>query len=138
MTWVTFFLSQDPGTSVTPVGAAADNITAYILGFGPLGIIVLALAWLLFRGWRLVPPGYEEKIRASGRDEARGDLLKELDRAIAGKDRSEAQRDDALRVASDQVVPLLVEFKSTIAALIPLLQDLVSRREGHDRGTSRR
>ena len=123
--------------SVTPVDAATGSITGYILGFGPLGIFALTMAYLLFRGWRLLSPAAVTAERIAARDEGRTDLLKELDRALADKHQAEEQRDDALRVARDQFVPLLVQFNATVAALLPLLQEMVSRREGHDRGNGR-
>jgi len=123
--------------SVTPVDAATGSITGYIVGYGPLGIIALAMAWLFFKGWRLIPPAREDQIRGGARDDGRADLLKEVERLVAEKAHVEEQRDDALKIAQTQIVPLLVQFNATVAALLPLLQELVSRREGHDRGIGR-
>lgn len=133
MTWLALALSQQAGTAVTPVDAATSSITGYIVGFGPLGVIALAMAYLMFRGWRLIPPAREAEIRTGARDDGRADLLKELDRVLAEKVRIEEERDDALKIAQTQLVPLLISFNATVSALLPLLQELVSRREGHDR-----
>ena len=77
MTWLAFTLShQALGSSVTPVDAATGSIVGYVLGYGPLGIAALALAYLLFRGWRLLSPTREAELRAAARDEGRADLLK--------------------------------------------------------------
>jgi threonine dehydrogenase-like Zn-dependent dehydrogenase len=112
--------------SVTPVDQATGSVTGYIIGYGPLGIIALAMAWLMFRGWRLASPDREAAIRESGR----ADLLKELERVLAEKHQAEDQRDDAMRFATDQLVPLLTSFTATTAALIPLLQELVRYQGG--------
>lgn len=112
--------------SVTPVDQATGSVTGYIIGYGPLGIIALAMAWLMFRGWRLTSPGREAEIRESGR----ADLLKELERSLTDKRQSDEQRDDAMRFAVDQLVPLLTSFTATTTALIPLLQELVRYQGG--------
>jgi hypothetical protein len=115
--------------SVSPLDAATGSIIGYVLGYGPIGVIALAFAF------RFVVP---RSAVDEAKDQARADLLKENQRLIAEKAHAEEQRDDALRVANEQVVPLLVSFNATVTALLPLLQELVSRREGHDRGTGRR
>lgn len=124
------FLSAALMSGVTPVDNAASSITGYILGFGPLGVVALAMAWLFSKGWRLVSPAREAAIRNAARNDGRTDLLKELERVLTEKRHTEDQRDDALRIAQDQIVPLLVQFNATISALLPLLQNLVSRHEG--------
>ena len=116
-------------SSVSPVDAATGSIVGYVLGFGPIGIIALAFAFRF-----IVPRSAVDEAK----DQARRDLLKENERLITEKTHAEEQRDDALRIAQEQIVPLLVSFNATVAALLPLLQELVSRREGHDRGTGRR
>jgi len=137
VTWLATALVPAAAPPVSPVDATTGSLTGYILGFGPVGITALALAWLLFRGWRLVQPGYDDQVRVSGRNESRADLLEENRRLIAEKTRAEEQRDEALKIAQTQLVPMLVQFNATVSALIPLLQDLVARREGHERGTRR-
>lgn len=114
--------------SVSPVDAATGSIVGYILGFGPIGIIALAFAFRF-----IVPRSAVDEAK----DQARADLVKENERLIKEKLHAEEQRDDALRVANDQIVPLLISFNATVSALLPLLQELVSHREDHDRRTGR-
>jgi hypothetical protein len=99
--------------SVSPVSAAAGDIVTYILGYGVLG--VAAVLFVL----RIIVPA---KAVDEARTQARADLLKENERLIA-------ERDSALQAAHD-LVPLLTSFVATSQSLIPLLQDLVRRREG--------
>jgi hypothetical protein len=132
--WLAWTLSQGPGTSVTPVDSASSSVVGYLLGYGPIGVAALALAWLTFKGWRLMSPAREDAIRTGARAEARADLEKELARTIARAEHAEDQRDEALRVARDQMVPLLSSFTSTTGALIPLLQEVVRAQEGRNGG----
>ena len=125
MQWLAFALTG-PGTSVTPVDAATSSITGYLLGFGPLGIIALAVSWLLYKGWRLMSPAREAVITESARAQARADLERENARIIA-------ERDDAMKVAQ-QMIPLLAQFTATTTALIPLLQELVRNQERRNGG----
>lgn len=111
--------------SVTPIDSASDSVVGYVLGFGPLGLVVLALAWLLFRGWRLVSP----EAAAAIREEGRKDLVAERDRLIAEKHAAEQQRDEAAKVASD-LAPLLSSFIASTGALIPILQGIIAGRRG--------
>lgn len=133
MTWLAVIIPQAPGTSVTPVDAASSSITGYILGFGPLGIIALAMAYLIFKGWRLIPPPAEAALRSAARTDARADLLEERARLLAEKARAEEERDEALRIARDQLVPVLVAFNASVSALLPILQDMAARRGSRDR-----
>ena len=138
MTWLAYMLTQAPGTSVSPIDSAGSSIVGYLLGFGPLGIMALAMGWLFFKGWRLVSPAREAQITADARAQARADLEKELARTLAEKQHAEDQREEALKVAREQVAPLLIQFNGTVTALLPLLQELVRRREGgHDRSAGR-
>lgn len=114
--------------SVTPVDSATGSLVGYILGYGPIGIIALAFAFRF-----IVPRSAVDEAK----EQARRDLVEENKRLIAEKTHAEESRDDALRIAQEQIVPLLVTFNATVAALLPLLQELVGRREGHDRRTGR-
>ena len=138
MTWLAYMLTQAPGTSVSPIDSAGSSIVGYLLGFGPLGIMALAMGWLFFKGWRLVSPAREAEITADARAQARADLEKELARTLAEKQHAEDQREEALKVAREQVAPLLIQFNGTVTALLPLLQELVRRREGGHDGSARR
>lgn len=118
-------LAQGPAASLTPVDSASSSVVGYLLGFGPLGIVALAMAWLLYRGWRLVPPGFEASTRDAARADARADLIAERDRILAEKQQVEDQRDDATAIARDQIAPLLTSFVATTSALVPLLQEII-------------
>ena len=124
--------------AATGASAPLDSAVTAILGYGPLGVIALALSWLIFKGWRLIPPSREGEIRAGVREDARADLIRERDRVIAEKGKPEDQRDEAMKIAQTEIAPLLLQFTATSGALLPLLQELVSRREGRERDTGRR
>lgn len=112
------------GTEVTPVGQATGDIVSYILGYGVLGIVAVAFAFRY-----IVPRGAVEAARA--------DLIAENKRLREEKAHAEEQRDEALRIAQTQLVPLLTSFTATSSALLPLLQELVRYREvgrGHPPG----
>ena len=128
MQWLASAFTQGPGSSVTPIDTATSDIISYILGYGVLGI-----AAVLFVLRIIVPRSAVDEAK----DQARRDLVEENKRLITEKQHAEEGRDDALRIAQTQIVPLLVSFNATVAALLPLLQELVSRREGHDRGNGR-
>lgn len=122
MAWLPMIAAE----SVTPVGTAAGDIVSYILGYGVLGVVVLAFAFRY-----IVPKG--------ALDAARADLIGELERLRAEKAHIEEQRDEALKVAQTQLVPLLTSFTATSSALLPLLQELVRFREDlHGRGPGAR
>ncbi len=129
MPWLAILLAQGPSSSVTPVDQATGSIVSYVLGYGVLGVVALAFAF----GW-LKSGRTSERDRATARAEARADLEAELARTIARAERAEEQRDEALRMAQTQLVPLLSSFTSTTGALIPLLQEVVRAQEGHSGG----
>lgn len=110
--------------AVSPVGTATGDIVTYILGFGPLGIGVVLFALRV-----IVPAKAADAAAAQARETARTDLLRETERLIAEKERAEEQRDAAMKIAQEQLVPLLTSFVATSQSLIPLLQELVRKRE---------
>jgi hypothetical protein len=120
------YVAQGP-SSVSPLDTATDSLIGEIASYGLLGILTLAVCFLWYRGWRLVPPGFETTVRDAARMDARADLIAERDRAIAEKHTAEQQRDEAMTVASSQLVPLLLSFTSATQALLPLLQALVGQ-----------
>jgi hypothetical protein len=126
--WLAWTLSQGP-SSVTPVDNAASSIVGYITSFGVLGVVAVAFAF----GW-LKSGRATERDRATARNEARADLEAELARTIARAEHAEEQRDEALKMAQTQLVPLLGSFTSTTGALIPLLQEVVRAQEGQRGG----
>ena len=98
--------ANDPGLSA--------EITPY-LNYGVLGAVFVAILF----GWIWAKPAVDR-------------LREERDRLIAEKTKAEEQRDAAIAIAQDKIVPLLTSFVSTSQTLIPLLQEIV--REGdHDR-----
>lgn len=113
--------SGGPGTDVTPIDSATSSIVSYVLGYGLAGLIALAFAF------RFIVPA---SVLKEARENARADLKAELDRTIAEKREAEEQRDEALRLAQSQLVPILVQFTSATDSLLPLLRELLSRREG--------
>lgn len=131
---------------VPGAAGSSPDIGTYLFQYGPVGIGVAAFGWLLLRGYRLMSP----KAQVELRDEARADVVGErdritadkqaqLDRVLAEKQATERQRDEALQVGREQLVPLLSQFNGTMSALIPLLQEIVRdsparrRREADDR-----
>lgn len=127
------FIAAAASSEVTPVDSAVSSITGYILSYGVLGIAALAMGWLWFKGWRLVSPKAEEAAKAAeaaARTAARADLIAERDRLLADKREIERERDEALRVARDQLIPLLVNFTSATQSLLPLLQALIRQAGG--------
>jgi hypothetical protein len=116
-------------TAVSPVDAATNSLISYILGYGVVGIVALAFAFRF-----IVPKGAVEAAVQT----ARADLVAELERLRAEKTKAEEQRDEALKIAQVQIVPLLTTFSATTTALLPLLQELVARRDrsegARDRG----
>lgn len=134
MVWLQL-ITQGP-SSVTPLDSATDSLIGEICSYGLLGILTLALCFLFYRGWRLVPPDFESRIRDAARMDARADLIAERDRVLTEKQAAEDQRDEALTVARDQVAPLLASFVATTSALVPILQEIIRnsprRRRGDD------
>lgn len=126
MPWLTILLlASTPSGDVTPIATATSDLVSYILGYGVLGVVAVAFAFRY-----IVPKGAVEAARA--------DLIAELERVREEKHHAEEQRDEALKIAQTQIVPLLTSFTATTSALMPLLQELVRYREGtHGRGPGR-
>jgi hypothetical protein len=106
---------------ITPIDSVTSSVTSYILSFGLPGIVILAFAFGFIH-----PKGALQKAR----DEARRDLETENKRLLEEKRHAEEQRDAALAMARDHVVPLLTSFNASVSALLPVLQELVHQREG--------
>jgi len=104
------------------------GITGQILSYGVVGAFAVILAIVLYRG--IFVRASDAKADADARVEAaRADLLREIEHIRAEKQKAEEQRDAALKVAQEQLVPLLTSFVATSQSLIPLLQELVRNRE---------
>lgn len=106
-----------------------------LLNYGVLGLLVLAI----FFGWVWARPSVDRVVEEKDASIAR--LTAERDRLIEERKRAEDQRDAALSIAQDKIVPLLTSFVSTSQTLIPLLQEIVREgnvREGNDDRPRRR
>lgn len=117
-----------PGDGVPPIGSPGESVASYLLGFGPLGLMVLVLALVLYRGVFILAKT-AEKDKTDAVALARADLLAENERLLARAEKAEGQRDEAMRIAQDKLVPLATSFTVTMGAFVPLLQELVSARE---------
>lgn len=113
--------ANDPGVSA--------ELTPF-LNLGVLGLLTLAI----FMGWVWARPAVEKVV--AEKDASIGRLEAERDRLIAEKTKAEEQRDAAISIAQDKIVPLLTTFVGTTQTLIPLLQEIV--REGTDDRPRRR
>jgi hypothetical protein len=125
-----------------------------LVAYGPLGIMLAVVVTLLIKGLIFSKPQVDAmrsdwaiavkqmtddcaatlaQVRADGAQRER--LLRE------DLQRVEQQREDALEVVQDRVLPLLASFTATTQALLPLLQaaipmlqERVDERHGRGRG----
>jgi hypothetical protein len=104
-------------------GDVPQELAPY-LNYGVLGLVLIgAITGLIhFR------PTVDRML--AGKDEVLAAKDEALSRAIEAQSRAEAQRDAAIAIAQEQIVPLLTTFVTTTQTLIPLLQEIV--REGTD------
>lgn len=86
------------------------------LNYGVLGVVVLGI----FLGWIWPKPAVEK-------------IIQERDRLIEQVNKLETERDAAVKIAQDQIIPLLTTFVQTTNILIPLLQDMVRETEREKR-----
>ena len=105
------------GPEVTPVDSITTTVVGYWLSLGATGVISFVLFWLY------VWPG---KQAAKIRDEARRDLAAENQHLREALAKAEAQRDEAMSIAQDRIVPLLANFVAVSGGLTPLLQQIVA------------
>lgn len=77
------------------------------LNFGVLGLVVVSL----ITGWLWTRPSVDR-------------LNEEKQRAIAEKDKAEAQRDAMAQVLQEKLLPVVGDFISTTKALMPVLQEI--------------
>lgn len=109
------------------LGAGSDifDPTQWI-NFGVTGVVIIALVF----GWLWAKPSVDQ-IKESNkveREQSAATLAAERARA----EKAEAQRDEAFQIAQEKILPLLNQFVNTTSVLMPLLQDLVQRRERRD------
>ncbi|MGH3257969.1 MAG: hypothetical protein ACRDOU_21685 [Streptosporangiaceae bacterium] len=53
----------------------------------------------------------------------------EMEREVATREKAVAQRDEALNFLREQLLPLVASFTTSTGALLPMLEQLVSRQE---------
>lgn len=82
------------------------DITSWV-NFGVLGLVVLSL----ITGWLWTKPSVDR-------------LEKERDRAIAEREKAEAQRDAMAQVLQERLLPVVGDFITTTKSLLPILQQL--------------
>jgi len=93
---------------LTSLAASTDfgDITSFV-NFGVLGLVVLCLV----TGWLWTKPSVDR-------------LEKERDRAIAEREKAEAQRDAMAQVLQERLLPVVGDFITTTRSLLPILQQL--------------
>ena len=93
---------------MTPLAAGdpLGDISTFV-NFGVLGLVVLSL----LTGWLWTKPSVDR-------------LEKERDRAIAEREKAEAQRDAMAQVLQDRLLPVVGDFINTTRSLLPILQQL--------------
>lgn len=92
---------------------------------GVLGLIIVGI----FSGWIWAKPAVDRLLQE--RDAQIAALTAERDRLIEEKRAVEEQRDAAISIAQERIVPLLTTFLATTQTLTPLLQEIV-REAGDD------
>lgn len=120
MTWLHYL-----AVAVTPADSVAGDLTSYILNFGVLGVVAIALAFRL-----LIPAKALDKER----DLARADLIEENRRLLARAEKAEEQLAEAQKLATETTIPLIGQFTAATASLLPILQELIRDRD-RDRET---
>lgn len=93
---------------MTPLASGTDfgDVTSFV-NFGVLGLVVLCLV----TGWLWTKPSVDR-------------LEKERDRAIAEREKAEAQRDAMAQVLQERLLPVVGDFITTTKSLLPILQQL--------------
>lgn len=92
---------------MTPLASSdLGDITSYV-NFGVLGLVVLSL----ITGWLWTKPSVDR-------------LEQERDRAIAEREKAEAQRDAMAQVLQERLLPVVGDFITTTRSLLPILQQL--------------
>lgn len=93
---------------MTPFAAGdpLGDISTFV-NFGVLGLVVLSL----LTGWLWTKPSVDR-------------LEKERDRAIAEREKAEAQRDAMAQVLQERLLPVVGDFINTTRSLLPILQQL--------------
>ena len=102
------------------VSAAASSVSATELVQFALDAINLGVLGVVF--WLFVRGHLHS-------DSEVGRLAAENNRLVTEKRQAEERRDEALQVAQEKLLPLLVNFVNVTGVLIPLLQQVVAAQE---------
>lgn len=124
---VPLLAESNPSSGSDVVGAVAQQF----LGYGVVGAVALALAYIVYKG-KFVPRDQVDALVTAGR----ADLLREIERLVAEKEKVEAQLAENLRFARDDLVPILFQFNASTSTLLPILQRVVQNAD--DNSPSRR
>jgi hypothetical protein len=125
------------GPASTPIGSASGDLVSYILGYGVLGIGVLAIMFrLLVPYWVMKESRDQAEARyqeaktfwENQMRDARADWEAQLGRVLQEKQHAMDQRDAAMSLAQDRIVPLLTSFVAVSESLIPFMQSQVRDR----------
>lgn len=119
-----------------PATSAPADLLAPFLGYGLCGVLVIVLAWVLWKGSFVRSDEAKARIAAAAADadkrvaEARADLLAENERLRAERDKADRQREELLRFLQEQLMPMMANFTSATTSLLPVLQALTARGGG--------
>lgn len=113
-----------PVAEASAPASLTEQIIGRFLGYGIVGIICLVLAWIIYKGSFIRADTAAAMVTAG-----RADLLEENKRLREELASMRDQRDEAVRALGDQLIPMLLSFTSATQALLPLLQEMVRRRE---------
>lgn len=117
MPWASIlYLATAPGGILPTDSAELFQLVLGALNVGVAGLIL----WLFIAG----------RIHS---DSEMGRVTEALKHAEERAERAERQRDEALKVATTEIAPVLGGFVSQTQALIPLLQDLLRQRDWNNR-----
>jgi hypothetical protein len=124
------------GAAASGSPSSPDVLTAAVqqlLGYGIIGVVALALAWIVYKGAFVPTKRVDELITAS-----RADLLRENEQLRAELAKTQDQRDALQRFIQDQLLPLLGNFTNATSSLLPILQRLTRWQDVDDPPPRRR
>lgn len=115
---------------------ATDVVTAavqQVLGYGILGLAVLVLGWVFYKGtFTRTATAEANLVQARAAWDAECKRMTdahaaEISRLTAALDKAETQRDAAMTLVTSQLFPLVSAFTSSTNSLLPVLQQLLAR-----------
>lgn len=110
------FLTEGTPASGSDILSA---VTQQFLGYGVVGCLALALAWIVYKG-KFVPREQVDALVAAGR----ADLLRENEQLRADLTKAQEQVAENLRFAKEDLTPILFQFTSATTSLLPILQQV--------------